>query len=50
VGALGEKDARKTFADSVSSLFRQLSECTANVEDEWKLFKAAVASTASEFV
>jgi len=29
-----DNDARKTFADSVSSLFRELPECTADAEVE----------------
>ena len=44
--ALADKDVRKTFADSVSSLFRELLECTADAEVEWRLFKAATASPA----
>jgi len=34
-----DKAARKTFADSESSLCREILECTA--EEEWQLFKAA---------
>jgi len=42
-----DKVVRKTFADSVSSLFRKLPESTVNAEVEWLLFKAAVASSAA---
>jgi len=41
------KNVRKTFADNVSSLFRELPECTEDAEVEWLLFKAAVASSAA---
>jgi len=46
--ALPDKDVGNTFADSVSSLFRELPECTADAEVEWLLFKAAVASSAAQ--
>ena len=42
---LAEKDVRKTFAESVSSFFRELPECTVEVESN--LFKAVVASSAA---
>ena len=41
------KDVRKTFVGNVSSLFRELPECTEEAEVEWLLFKAVVASTAA---
>lgn len=46
-GEQGYKKISKTFADSVSCLFRELPECTAGAEAEWRLFKAAVASSAA---
>ena len=39
------KDARKAFADSLSSLFREPLECTMDAEVESRLLKAAVASS-----
>ena len=45
--ALVDKDVRKNFADSVSSLFRELPQCTATDIEEWPLFKAGVASSAA---
>jgi len=45
--ALVEKDVRKTFADSLLSLFRDLPECKAKVDEEWKLSKAVIASYAA---
>jgi len=42
-----DKDLRKTFADSVSSLFREIPECTADAEVAWQQFKAAVVSSAA---
>jgi len=41
---------RTTFADSVSSLFRQLSDGTAHAEAKWNLFKSNVASSAARHV
>ena len=41
--ALADKNVFRTFADNVSSLFWELPECTA--EEEWRLFKTAVASS-----
>jgi len=45
--ALVDKAVRKTFGDSVSSLFLGLPECIMGVEVELQLFKAAVASAAA---
>ena len=41
---LVEKDVRKTFPDSVLSLFRKIPECTANAEVEWQQSKEALPS------
>jgi len=40
-------DMRKTFADSVSSLFRKFQECTIDAEVAWRLLKAAVVLSAA---
>jgi len=41
------KDVRKIFAGSLSSLFRELPDYTADAEKEWRLFQAAVISSTS---
>jgi len=38
---------RKTFRDGVSSLFRELPQCTADAEVDWGLSKAFVDSSAA---
>ena len=40
-----DKGVLKTYASSVSSLFRELPEST--VEVDWQLFKPTVASSAA---
>jgi len=42
-----DKNVIETFADSISSFFREIPECTADEDVEWQLFKAAVASSAA---
>jgi len=40
--ALADKDVRKTFAGSVSALFRELPECTVDAKVECQLIKVAL--------
>jgi len=41
---MADKEVRKIFANSVSSLFRELSEYIAEADVELQLFKAASSS------
>jgi len=42
-----DNDVRKTFATSVWSLLRELSECTTDVKVEWRLFETVAPSSAA---
>jgi len=47
VGGPGGQGCKETFADSVLPLFREFRECTVDAEVEWRLLKAAVATSAA---
>ena len=44
---LAHKQVRHTFESKVASLFRELPDCTEDVETEWDLFKSTVVTSAA---
>ena len=46
--ALEDKEVRKQFASSISSMFRQLPNVSEDIQKEWLVFRSAIISSATE--